>query len=129
MLGMRSVLAVGLALACYSNVARAADKDANGTWKWTVTTQDGQTFEPTLKLKQDGEKLTGVIIGRNNNETEIKDGKIKDGTLTFTVVRERNGQTIVQSYTGKLDGDAIKGKISMEVGGETRERDWEAKRS
>jgi hypothetical protein len=32
-------------------------------------------------------------------------------------------------YKGTLDGDAIKGKIEMTRDGETRERDWEAKRS
>ena len=39
-------LGIGLVLAAPS--ARAAD--ATGTWKWTVTTQNGNTFETTLKL-------------------------------------------------------------------------------
>lgn len=108
--------------------ANADDKaTATGTWKWTVERQ-GQTFDVTLKLKQDGEKVTGTITGRNNTETEIKDGKVKDGEVTFEVVREFNGNTFTQKYKGKLDGDAIKGKIEFERNGEAQSRDWEAKR-
>jgi hypothetical protein len=103
--------------------------DANGTWEWTINGQNGQTFTQKAKLKQDGEKLTGVIMGRNNQETEIKDGKVsKDGELSFAVTRERNGQSMTTKYTGKLDGDKIKGKM-MREGGQGEGRDWEAKRS
>jgi hypothetical protein len=103
--------------------------DATGTWEWTINGQNGQTFTQKAKLKQDGEKLTGVIMGRNNQETEIKDGKVsKDGELSFAVTRERNGQSMTTKYTGKLDGDKIKGKM-MREGGQGEGRDWEAKRS
>src|SRR5688500_19722336 len=84
--------------------ALAADS-IDGTWEWEVGGQGGQTFQQRAKLKQDGEKLTGVIMGRNNQETEIKDGKIKDGEISFTVTRERQGQSMTTKYTGKLSGD------------------------
>ena len=126
-----TLAATGLVLGLMFSGARANTKaaDATGTWKWTVTTQNGQTFEPVLKLKQEGEKLTGTISGRNNNDIEIKDGKVKDGEVSFKVVRERNGQTFTQEYKGKLEGDTIKGKIEFERNGEKQSRDWEAKRS
>ena len=102
----------------------------DGNWTWSFTTQNGETYETRAKLKQDGVKLTGVIIGRNNNETEIKDGKINDkGEISFSVTRERQGQTMTQKYTGKLEGDTIKGKVERERDGETRSTDWEAKRA
>ena len=106
----------------------AADS-IDGTWEWEVGGQGGQTFQQRAKLKQDGEKLTGVIMGRNNQETEIKDGKIKDGEISFTVTRERQGQTMTTKYTGKLDGDKIKGKTERERDGQTQSREWEAKRA
>ena len=119
-------LLAGLLLA---TPARSDDKTATGTWKWSFTTQNGDTRETTLKLKQDGEKLTGTITGRNNQETDIEDGKVKDGEVSFTVTREFNGNKFVMKYHGKLDGDTIKGKTEFERDGETRSRDWEAKRS
>jgi hypothetical protein len=107
--------------------AQAQDKNLTGTWKWTVE-QGGQTREQTIKLKLDGDKLTGVQIGRNNQETAIGDATYKNGEFSFTVTRERQGQKIVTKYTGKIDGDTIKGKREFERQGEKMVVDWEAKR-
>src|SRR5207253_8926379 len=49
----------------------AADHNLAGTWKASFTTESGQAIESTLKLKQDGDKLSGVAIGRNGNETPL----------------------------------------------------------
>ena len=127
--GFGLVLAV-VALAAFAAPAFAEHK-VDGTWKWSFTTQNGDTRESTLKLKQDGEKVTGTVTGRQGNETEIKDGKLdKDGNLSFNVVREFNGNSFTQKYNGKVDGDTIKGKIEMQGrDGEARTRDWEAKRA
>lgn len=131
--GWWAISSLGLVLSLFCLLpftARADDKaPAAGTWKWTFTRQNGDTVENTLKLKQDGDKLTGTFIGGQGNETEIKDGKIKDGDVSFTVSFDRNGQTFTVKYSGKLSGDSIKGKTAVEINGETRMRDWEAKRS
>lgn len=87
----------------------------------------------TLKLKAEGEKLTGKITspGRQGGdpvEIEIKDGKIKGDEVSFTVTREVNGNTFKSKYNGKVTADAIKGKMEFERNGETQSRDWEAKR-
>jgi hypothetical protein len=134
-LGSFLALAVLTVLAAFVATARADDdKDAkakvDGTWKWSFTTQQGETRETTAKLKQEGEKVTGTVAGRQGNDTEIKDGKLdKDGNLSFTVVREFNGNTMTSKYHGKVEGDTIKGKVETSRGdGQSRERDWEAKR-
>ena len=44
------------------------------------------------------------------------------------IKRELNGNTMLSKYTGKLSGDTIKGKMSVDRNGQTMERDWEAKR-
>jgi hypothetical protein len=44
------------------------------------------------------------------------------------VTREWGGNTMTQKYTGKLNGDKIKGKSEFQRGGETQSRDWEAER-
>jgi hypothetical protein len=112
----------------FGTVTRAADKaDPNGTWKWSVTFNN-QTRDVTLKLKLDGDKLTGKISGRNNTETDIEDATFKDNEVSFSVTRERNGQKFVTKYKGKIDGDTIKGKSESERNGQNQSRDWEAKR-
>ena len=129
---VRVLVCMTLVMAGVSAVAAPDDKkaDATGTWKWTMQgSQGGQGREVSLKLKQDGDKLTGTM-GGGQNEVEIKDGKIdKDGTLSFSVTRKRQDMEFTTKYSGKLDGDTIKGKQESERNGQAQSRDWEAKRA
>lgn len=118
---------IGLVL-MFTTSVRAADAGITGTWKWTTTGQNNQTRETVVKLKQEGDKITGVYVGRNNTETPITDGTIKDNEVSFKVVRKMQDREFVTVYTGKLEGDTIKGKVKMGSGDQARERDWEAKR-
>ncbi|HEV3415502.1 MAG TPA: hypothetical protein VG056_01760 [Pirellulales bacterium] len=124
---MKRLLAPVLVLAAIATagVARAAD-DPTGTWKWERKISD-QTIAVSLKLKLDGDKLTGTLSARNM-DTEIQDGQFKDGDISFTVTRDRNGQKFTQKYAGKQSGDTIKGQVEVEFNGESRKVDWEAKR-
>jgi hypothetical protein len=109
--------------------AMAQDKkvDPNGTWKWSFTGQNGQSRETTLTLKLDGDKLTGKISGRGG-ETDIEEAKLKGEDISFQVTREFNDNKFTTKYVGKISGDTIKGKTETERDGQTRSRDWEAKR-
>jgi hypothetical protein len=126
----RLMAAAGLlALVVMTGVAQAEEKaNPTGTWKWTIQMGD-QSREMTLKLKLDGDKLTGSMPGRDGAETAISDGKFKDGELSFSVTRERQGQKFTTKYAGKLSGNTIKGKMTFERGGESQSREWEAKRA
>ncbi len=122
------VAALVLAFAGPVGLARADDKpDPTGTWKWTVTMGD-QKRDVTLKLKLEGDKLTGAYVGRDGKDTPIEDATFKDGEVAFKVTRERQGMKFIFKYKGKLSGDTIKGKTEFERNGETQSRDWEAKR-
>lgn len=117
-------LTAGLALT-FAMTAGAAD--VTGTWKSSTTNQNGQARETTFKLKAEGEKLTGTVSGRNN-DTAIEAGKIKGDEVSFQVVREFNGNTMTNKYTGKISGDTITGKSESERDGQPQSRDWTAKR-
>ncbi|MFO1096529.1 MAG: hypothetical protein U0992_24965 [Planctomycetaceae bacterium] len=125
----RIALAATLVFVLGSNFAQAADKpDPTGTWKWSVMFND-QKREFTLKLKLEGDKLTGAMVGQNGAETAIDEASFKDDTVAFSVTRERDGQKRTIKYNGKIDGDTIKGKAEFERNGEKQSRDWEATRS
>ncbi len=83
----------------------------------------------TMNLKAEGDKLTGTVNGRMG-DTPISDGKIDGDNVSFTVVREFNGNQFKQNYKGKLDGDTIHFTVTTEGGmGGGRERKIDVKRA
>jgi hypothetical protein len=100
----------------------------DGTWKWIFAMPDGTKVEPKLKLKMEEGKLTGTSTFRPGNETPISEGQFKNGAVSFQVVRQRDGQTVIAKYRGQLHGDTIKGTIESDWTGETQTYVWEAKR-
>jgi len=127
---LTSLLSLAAVLTLTAGIsAQAQDKkaDPTGTWKWSFTGQNGQTRETTLKLKLEGDKLTGTISGRGE-DTAIEDAKITGDEVSFKVTREFNGNKRTMKYHGKLSGNSIKGKTESERDGQPQSRDWEAKR-
>jgi hypothetical protein len=120
--------ALPLAFAWLSCTALAADNSPAGTWKSSFSTPDGQTIESTFKLKQEGDKLSGVLIGRNGNENPMEEVKLTGDQLFIKLVRERNGEKTTTKVTATLSGDNLKGKLETNWGGENRTADWQAKR-
>lgn len=120
--------------------AQAEEKkgDVTGTWTWTTEgRQGGPGRETTLKLKQEGTAVTGTISGWRRggdsgqaNDIKIEQGKVEGDQVSFVVTREFQGNSFSTKYHGKVAGDTITGKISMQGrDGQARERDWVAKRA
>ncbi|MBM3980875.1 MAG: hypothetical protein FJ304_11430 [Planctomycetes bacterium] len=106
----------------------AADKDdVTGTWK--VTAKLGKKdVEQTLKLENKDGKVTGTMTAGKGGEIKIEDGTFKDGTLKFSVIRERGDMKIVTKYEGKVTGDTIKGTATLDFNGKELKSDFEGKR-
>ena len=131
---VKLIACAALALGSFTQTFAADAKGSpTGTWTWTTPGRDGgEGRTTTLKLKAEGEKLTGKVSspGRQGraNEVDITEGKVKGDEISFTVTRETQNGKFSQKFVGKLAGDTIKGKIETERDGNTRSRDWEAKR-
>jgi hypothetical protein len=125
---MKAVLAAALVFAL-CGLARAEDTkaDPSGTWK-CETDINGQKRESTLTLKNDGGKVTGILVFSDKMESKLTDVTFKGGELSFSAVRELGDQKITIKYKVKVEGDTLKGKAAAEVGGETRSFDFEGKR-
>lgn len=104
--------------------------DVTGKWTYEMQGRNGNTMTTTMNLKQDGDKLTGSISGRNG-DTDITDGKVDGDNISFKVVREFNGNQMTSSYKGKVDGDTIHFSMTMEGGnmGGGQPRTFDAKRA
>ena len=128
-----AIAALVVGLAGLTGGTRAEDKkaDPTGTWKWTVEFKD-QKREQTLKLKLDGDKLTGTIATGGGKgaakDTKIEDGKFKDGEVSFTVTREFNDMKFTSTYKGKVDGDTMKGTMEAKFGEKDVKQEFEGKR-
>jgi hypothetical protein len=130
----RAKIIVAIVLASAALSVRAADDkpaapaadaagSATGTWKWSYQGPGGNDVEMVLKLKQDGEKLSGTVSGFGGQATEIKDGTVKDGKVSFKVDRDFGGMKSTTTYAAALADGALKGKSET-----VWTRDFEAKR-
>src|SRR6266550_3829145 len=129
------IKAAACAVLALGAVAQAQDKkaDPSGTWTWSTPGRNGgPERKSTLKLKVEGDKVTGTLSapgrGGQSSDVEISDGKIKGDEISFAVTREVQGNKLTSKYNGKISGDSIKGKMAFERNGEAQSRDWEAKR-
>jgi hypothetical protein len=128
---MKAILSMALVLGVCGPTGAADDKavDPVGTWNCEYEI-GGQQRTSTLKIKKNGGDLTGTMSWPDQEETKLKDLKLKDGTLTFSAERKLAGMDdgITVEYKLAIDGDQLKGKGAAEFGGEKREWDIEAKR-
>jgi len=125
---MKTILSAALVLGlCGFAGARDEKADPVGTWKCEYEIGD-QKRTSTLTIKKDGDKLAGTMSWPDQKETNLKDLKLKDDTLTFSAVRKLMDNEITVEYKLTLDGDKLKGKGAAEFGGQKQEFDINGKR-
>lgn len=82
--------------------------------EWDVQTEDGQyTF--VFVFSMEGDALKGLFKG-TTGEYEMEDLSFEDNQVSFTVNIDAGGQTMAIDYTASIDGDSMKGYLSMEYG-------------
>jgi hypothetical protein len=117
--------------------AQADDKkvDPTGTYMWTMPGRNGGADRTnTLVLKLDGDNLTGNLTapgrgGAAGKPIDIADGKVTGADVSFSVVREYNGNSMTNTYSGTLADSTITGKINyVDRNGDPQSRDWAAKK-
>jgi hypothetical protein len=124
---MKAILSMALVLGV-CGLAGAADKvEPVGTWKCEYEI-GGQKRTSTLTIKKDGDKLAGTMSWPDQKETNLKDLKLKDSTVTFSAVRKLMDNEITVEYKLTIDGDKLKGKGAVNAGGNKTEFDIEGKR-
>jgi hypothetical protein len=128
---MKAIHSMALVLGVCGLAVAADDKvvDPIGTWKCEYEI-GGQQRTSTLKVKKDGDNFAGTMSWPDQEETKLKDLKLKDGKLTFSAERKLAGMenAITVEYKLTIDGDKLKGKGESDLGGEKREWDIEGKR-
>src|SRR5471030_203352 len=101
---MKNTFLALMALLSFSFLAAAASAD--GKWTAEVPGRGGTPATQTFTFKSAGDKVEGTVANQRG-DTPITEGKVSGDTITFAVVRNRNGQDMKSTYTGKISGDSI----------------------
>jgi zinc protease len=86
-----------------------------GVWNLTIDFQ-GQQVPVTLTLKQNNQKVSGSLdsmLGKG----EISDAKISGNKLSGIAKMQIQGQAADLTISGKVEGEAMKGTITVPMGG------------
>ena len=83
-----------------------AAADVSGKWTAQVPGRSGNMRDVTFNFKADGEKLTGTMSGRNG-DIQISDGRVSGDVVSFSVTQEFGGNSVKQTFTGKVTGSDI----------------------
>ena len=119
---MKAILSMALVLGVCGLAGAADDKvvDPVGTWKCEYEIGGQQADIHLARSRRTGDNLAGTMSWPDQDETKLKDLKLKDGTLTFSAERKLAGMddVIAVEYKLTVDGDKLKGKGAAEFGGE-----------
>ena len=115
---MKAILSMALVLGVCGLAGAADDKvvDPVGTWKCSMRSARQQRNIHHLEDQKDGDNLAGTMKWPDQDETKLKELKLKDGTLTFSAERKLAGMDdgITVEYKLKIEGDKLKGKGAAE---------------
>jgi hypothetical protein len=94
--------------------ALAQDKPANVAGVWAVQIEIGgsATGTPTVTFKQDGEKITGTYSSQVLGERELT-GTVKGNAITWEILADFDGNKVKVVYSGTVEKDSMKGKVSF----------------
>jgi hypothetical protein len=121
---LRRLFVASIAAAAFiSTAAVAADVNVTGNWTMAVETPSG-TGTPTFDLKQAGATVTGHYKGQLG-EAPVT-GTVKGNELSLSYKVGGQGRELTVTYVGTVEGDTIKGKVSL---GELGEGTFTGKKS
>ena len=107
--------------------SQSTDKLA-GRWTGTVESIQGKQ-NAVATFKKEGDQYSGSITGlRPGNEAALKDIKVDGDKVTARTEVESPQGNIVINYNFTVQGDSLKGKGSVEFGGQTYDFDFDLKR-
>jgi hypothetical protein len=96
--------------------------NAAGNWQWGSTI-GGSLIECELTLDQTFQMLQGSALA-GGKPARVESAKLNGHEIVVVLVAEVNGQALRQEFSGRIEGDTIRGR-SRSAGGDT---EWQATR-
>src|ERR1700678_4477628 len=85
--------------------------DVTGNWVFSIPGPDGTSRDTYFRLKQEGNKLSGVVQQGFNNRT-IENGTVDGNHVKFDTSFTGRGQTMTVTYEGDFNGEELHLKTS-----------------
>ena len=105
-----------LMLMMWAGAAFAQQSTLSGAWQLEISSPQG-TRTPSMVLTQAGTQVTGTY--RSSRGEVPVTGTITGADFALTVrVRGQDQQELVIEYQGRVEGDAMQGRIMMGARGE-----------
>ena len=101
--------------ATYTNTNTGAAANVNGKWNLIIDFQ-GQKLPVTLMLKQDGSKVSGSLDSMMG-KGDISDAKVNGNKFVGTAKSQIQGQAMDLVINGTVDGDSMKGTLTIPMPG------------
>ena len=89
---------------------------------------DGSVVNPQVRLRYDGQSVSGIARFRHGSETGITNGRLQGELVSFDVIRVVNNLRAVTRYSGVFRDDKIVGTIEAVGNSKPNIYSWEAKR-
>src|SRR5262245_18615835 len=84
-----------------------------GLWKVDLKLESGAKLQPSVRLKQQGNRLTGSYVGVLGKETALQEVKLSGGEVSFHVTDEIEGEKVNLRDRAKLAGDQLTGTVQI----------------
>jgi hypothetical protein len=110
----RKILWIAVTLLTFTLALWSAD--ISGKWTAQVPGRSGNMRDVTFMFKASGENLTGTMSGRNG-DIPIADGRVSGDTVSFSVTQDFGGNSVKQTFSGKVTGGQIMFKREGGQGG------------
>jgi 3-keto-disaccharide hydrolase len=118
------VLLVAAAAGCDD---RASKSDPPICGRWDLTVQGTQGDYPSwLEVRKSGRTLVGSFVGRFGSARPISRVEFADGRVHFSVPPQYEERQDDLDFTGKLDGDTLRGETTGDDG---KRLSWTARRA
>jgi hypothetical protein len=109
-------------LAFLAVIAHAQATDVSGEWEMTMEIPQRGPMTQTLKIVQDGEKITVTMVSQRGESTG--EGTVKGKDIEWSVTRTgRDGTERTITYKGTVEGTTMSGTVEF---GQMGSMEWKA---
>ena len=100
--------------------------NVEGVWRWTLSTASGNQ-DYTLHLAQKFQEIDGSVQAEGQAK-RIEDAQLEGDRLSFNLSEDGGTGKVLMRFQGKIERDAIMGRVDIEGGPSAGNYGWAAKR-